>query len=274
MSHALLGLAALAYCAAGVAYLWYLVRADAPAARLGASGLSLGLLLHGAALAIKVARQGLIPATNVQEGLSLLAWLVGLTYLLLDRRLRIPILGAFVTPLMLLVVLPALALPTPDGPIPPALHAGLLPLHNVAAFLGNALFALAFGVGSCYLLQERELKGPARLSALWSKLPSLEVLDGLNRRLVIWGFVLLSFAIATGALVAKRAWGSAWSWEPRELLAFLTWLLFAGLIQARQLVGWRGRRVAVLTMVGFALVMGSFIGLSLCPVDRHGGSFQ
>lgn len=274
MSHAFLGFAALAYCAAGVAYLWYLVRADVPAARMGSWGLGIGLLLHAVAIALKVFRQGMLPATNIQEGLSLLAWLMGLTYFVLDRRLRIPILGAFVTPLVLIVALPALALPTRDRPLPPALHAGLLPLHIVAAFLGNALFAVAFGVGLCYLLQERELKGPTRLSVLWSKLPSLEVLDLLNRRLVVGGFILLSFAIATGAFVAKRAWGSAWNWEPRELLAFLTWLLFGGLIQARQFVGWRGRRVAVLTMLGFALAMGSFVGLSLCPVDRHGGSFQ
>ncbi len=274
MSHALLGLAALAYCAAGVAYLWYLIRADAPAARLGFWGLAVALALHGAAIAFKIAAHDFLPAVNVREGLSLLAWLMGLTYLVLDQRLRIPILGAFVLPLVLIVALPALAVPIPDLPLPQALGAGLLLPHILTAFLGYALFAVAFGVGSCYLLQEREMKGRTRLTQLWSKLPSLEVLDRLGNRLVLWGFALFSVAIVTGALVAKGTWGSLWSWEPKEALAFATWLIFAALIQARQLLGWQGRRAAVLTMIGFLLAMGSFVGLALCPVDRHGGSFQ
>ncbi|MHB8420145.1 MAG: cytochrome c biogenesis protein CcsA [Myxococcales bacterium] len=274
MSHALLGLAALAYSAAGVAYLWFLIRADAPAARLGFWGLAAGLALHGGAIALKIVAHDFVPAVNVREGLSLLAWLMGLTYLILDQKLRLPILGAFVLPLVLLVALPALAMPTPDSPLPRALGAGLLPFHILTAFLGYALFAVAFGVESCYLVQEREMKGRARLSQLWAKLPSLEVLDGLGSRLVLWGFALFSFAIVTGALVAKGAWGSVWSWEPKEALAFGTWLIFAGLIQARQILGWRGRRAAVLTLIGFFFAMGSFVGLSLCPVDRHGGSFQ
>jgi cytochrome c-type biogenesis protein CcsB len=274
MSHALLGLAALAYCASGVAYLWFLIRADPSAARLGFWGLAAGVALHGAAIGLEVFTHDFVPATNVREGLSLLAWLMATTYLILDQRLKLPILGAFVLPLVMLVAFPALAMPIPDRPLSPALHAGLLPVHIFTAFLGNALFAVAFGVGSCYLLQERELKGRGHLSRLWSKLPSLEVLDLLNGRLVVWGFVLLSFAIVTGAMVAKGAWGSIWNWEPREALAFATWLLFAGLIWARQIFGWRGRRVAVLTMVGFLLAMGSFVGLALCPVDRHGGNFQ
>ena len=274
MSHALLGLAALAYCASGVAFLWYLIRADSSAARFGFWGLAAAVALHGAAIGFKVSAHDLLPATNIREGLSLLAWLMAATYLILDQRLKLPILGAFVLPLVMLIVFPALALPIPDQPLSPALHASLLPVHILTAFLGNALFAVAFGVGTCYLLQERELKGRGQLSGLWSKLPSLEVLDLLNGRLIAWGFALLSFAIVTGALVAKGAWGSIWDWEPREALAFATWLLFAGLIWARQLFGWRGRRVAVLTMFGFALAMFSFVGLALCPVDRHGGSFQ
>ncbi|HUB05762.1 MAG TPA: cytochrome c biogenesis protein CcsA [Myxococcales bacterium] len=274
MSHALLGLAALAYCAAGVAYLWYLIRADPPAARLGFWGLAAGLVLHGTAIALKIAGHDFVPAINVREGLSLLAWLMGCTYLILDQKLRLPILGAFVLPLVLLIALPALAVPIPDRPLPRALGAGLLPFHILTAFLGYALFAVASGVGSCYLLQERELKGKAHLSTLWSKLPSLEVLDHLGNRLVLWGFALFTFAIVTGALVAKGTWGSVWSWEPNEALALATWVLFAGVIQARQIFGWQGRRAAVLTMLGFLLAMGSFLGLSLCPVDRHGGSFQ
>jgi cytochrome c-type biogenesis protein CcsB len=199
---------------------------------------------------------------------------MGLTFLVINRRIQTPILGAFVMPLMLAVALPALALPGHARPLPPALeHAVLLP-HVLSAFFGDAVFGLAALVGIAYLLQERELKAKAHGSSLWAKLPSLELMDRLNRRLVVLGFVLFSFAIITGAVLAHGAWGAAFGWEPREVVALLTWLVYAGLIWARLQAGWQGRRAAVLTLVGFGLSMTGFIGLGLCPVDRHGGDFQ
>jgi cytochrome c-type biogenesis protein CcsB len=273
-SHELLGLAALAYFAALMAYLWLLIRTDSAAARAGAIALSIGLVLHGGAVLLEFIHYGLSPATNVKEGLSLLAWLMGLTFLLINQRLHVPIFGAFVMPLMLAVALPALALPGRTQPLPPALeHVVLLP-HVLSAFFGDAVFGLAALVGIAYLLQEHELKTRVQGSNLWARLPSLELMDRLNRRLVTAGFALFSFAIITGAVLARGAWGSAFDWEPREVVALLTWLVYAGLIWARRQAGWQGRRAAVLTLVGFGLSMAGFVGLGLCPVDRHGGTFQ
>jgi ABC-type transport system involved in cytochrome c biogenesis permease subunit len=92
--------------------------------------------------------------------------------------------------------------------------------------------------------------------------------------LVSAGFVLLTFTLASGAFFAKGAWGGAWTWEPKEVITLVAWLTYAGLIQARALAGWQGRRAAILSFIGFAILMGSLVGLSLCPVDRHGGTFQ
>jgi HemX protein len=274
MNHALLGFATLAYCVAGGGYLWFLFRADQAAAQVGRLALVVGLFLHGGAVILKLRQYGLAPATNVREGLSLLAWLLGICFLALNRRFRLPILGAFVAPLVLIVTLPVLLWPSPERPLPAGLHSGLLHLHIVAAFLGYALFALAFGVGLCYLVQERQMKGPNRPSQLWSRLPSLAVLDRINRTLVRLGFALLTFTLISGAFFARGAWGGAWTWEPKEVITLLAWLLYGGLIQARALAGWQGRRAAVLSLIGFGLLMGSFVGLTLCPVDRHGGTFQ
>jgi cytochrome c-type biogenesis protein CcsB len=273
-SHELLGLAALAYFAALMAYLWLLVRTDPVAARAGAIALSVGLVLHGGAVAIEFIHYGLSPATNVKEGLSLLAWLMGVTFLLINQRLRIPVLGAFVMPLMLAVALPALALPGRTRPLPPALvHAVVLP-HVLTAFFGDAVLGIAALVGFAYLVQEHELKTKIHGSSLWAKLPSLELMDRLNRRLVITGFVLFSFAIITGAVLAHWAWGAAFGPEPREVAALFTWLVYAVLIWARLQSGWQGRRAAVLSLVGFGLLMAGLVGVGLCPVDRHGGTFQ
>ena len=275
LNHVLLALAALAYCSSAMAYLWYLVRTDAVAARFGAASLLVGLLLHGTAVGLKFFHYGLSPAINLQEGLSLMAWLLGLIFWLVIRRLHLPILGAFVLPLMLLAALPALSLPGPNRPLPPALNTGLPPFHVLAAFLGEAVFGVASLIGVCYLLQERELRTHQSLSSsIWSRLPSLELLDRLNRRLVLYGFVLLSFTIVTGAFFAKGAWGEFFGWDPRELLTLLTWAVYAVLVWARQQAGWQGRRAALLTLLGFGLAMVGFLGMSLVPTERHGGSFQ
>lgn len=274
MTHVLLALAALAYCVAGMGYLWFLVGAEPLAARLGASALVTGLGLHAGALVLKVIQYGFSPAMDVQEGLSLLAWFIGLTFLALNRRLKLPILGAFVVPLMLIVELPALSLPGPVRPLSPALRTALLPVHVTVAFLGYAAFAVASLVGIAYLLQERELKARHALGSLWARLPSLELMDKLNERLTIAGFIFLSATIVTGAVFARGVWGSALGLEPSEVMAIVTWLLYGALLWGRLQVGWRGRRAALLTLVGFSVAMLSFVGLSFCPADRHGGDFQ
>jgi HemX protein len=275
VSHVLLALAALAYCAAGMGYLWYLVGIDRIAARLGAFALAAGLTLHTLALALKLSQYGFSPAMDAKEGLSLLAWFIGLAFLSLNRRLRLPILGAFVVPLMLLVILPALGGPGGGHSLPAELRNPLLLVHVVVAFLGYAAFALAALVGLAYLLQERELKGSRRGISIWARLPSLELMDRLNDRFTVAGFVLLTFTIVTGAFFARGVWGQMLSLvEPTELMAIATWLLYGVLLWGRLQGGWRGRRAALLTLVGFAIALVSLVGLSFCPADRHGGSFE
>src|SRR5438045_966627 len=89
------------------------------------------------------------------------------------------------------------------------------PALLAAAFLGNAVLALAFCVSLVYLFRERQLK-EKRIGGLSSRLPSLEALDMLNYRALAWGFPLLTLGIVTGALFAKHTWGRFWSWDERE----------------------------------------------------------
>ena len=275
MTHVLLALAALVYCAAGMGYLWYLMGSDRTGARFGTAALTAGLVLHGAALAIKTAQYGFSPAMDVEEGLSLVAWFVGLLYILVNRSFRLPILGAFVVPLILVVILPELGIPGSMHQLPQSLRTALLTVHVLPAFLGDAAFALGALVGVAYLLQEHQLKLVHAGTSLWARLPSLELLDRLNERFAVAGFALLSVTIVTGAMVARSVWGQALSLlEPRELMAIVTWLLYGALLWGRLQAGWRGRRAAVLTLIGFGLAMASFIGLAFCPADRHGGSFE
>jgi ABC-type transport system involved in cytochrome c biogenesis permease subunit len=132
-----------------------------------------------------------------------------------------------------------------------------LPAHVAPAFLGYAIFVLAFFVSLLYLLQDRQLKGKRKRSML-GHLPSLETLDELNYRFVAWGFALFTVGIITGTLLAKQRWGEFWTWEPVQVLSTIAWLLYALLLQTRA-AGWRGRKAATLTILGFALLVVSFL---------------
>jgi ABC-type transport system involved in cytochrome c biogenesis permease subunit len=124
-----------------------------------------------------------------------------------------------------------------------------------------------------YLLQEYQLKNK-KSSALGSRFPSLETLDRLNYIFLVWGFPLMTLGILTGSLWARINWGDYWSWEPRQISSALIWLLYGALLQARMARGWRGRKAALLTIVGFVVVLGYFLlGDSIFP-SRHGGRFE
>ncbi|MFL5450694.1 MAG: cytochrome c biogenesis protein CcsA, partial [Myxococcales bacterium] len=147
---------------------------------------------------------------------------------------------------------------------PPLVHSAELTLHVGAAALGTAALGLAFALSLLYLLGEKQIKTkhPGRL---FSRLPSLDLIDRAGWRLSVWGFVFLSVAIATGSLVSKESTGSSFPLQPKEGFAVLAWALLAGLIQARLVAGWRGRRVALLVVAGFLLLVGTYAGLLSRP---------
>jgi ABC-type uncharacterized transport system permease subunit len=109
-------------------------------------------------------------------------------------------------------------------------------------------------------------KRPGRLFA---RLPSLDLIDKAGYRLAVWGFVFLSLAIATGSLVSREATGTTLPLAPKQGFAILAWALFATMIQARLVAGWRGRRVALLVITGFVLLAGTYVGLLTAPA-LHG----
>jgi len=154
--------------------------------------------------------------------------------------------------------------------LPPALRSAWLPIHVTLAFLGNAVFALAFATSLIYIFEDNRLK--AKRPGRRRLLPSLERLDDLNHRLLSWGFPLLTLGIVTGAVWAHFAWGEFWSWEARETWSLVTWSLYAILLHGRS-VGWRGRRAATLTIFGFAVLLVSFVSVNVFFPGRHAGSF-
>ena len=176
-------------------------------------------------------------------------------------------------PLAVLMTLAAFAVGRDSSDIPPGLETFWLPLHVTLAFLGNAVFGLAFAVSVIYLLQERHLKHK-KMTALMKRFPSLESLDRLNYSLLVWGFPLMTLGILTGSLWAGIHWGDYWSWDPRQISSAIAWLFYGALLHGRITAGLRGRRAALLTMVGFCVVLGYFLwGDAIFPT-RHGGRFE
>ncbi|MBZ4396825.1 cytochrome c biogenesis protein CcsA [Myxococcus sp. MISCRS1] len=255
MSHTLVSLACHAYGIAAVAYLAYLVRQSEGLAMAGRVLVGGGLVLHGVALFELLGAQGGRPV-GLAQGFSALAFLLLAIFLALDVRYRRPVIGAFLTPLAVTVLLPGLLLHGGQSPLPPGVRQPLLPLHISLALLGLAAFAVAAGVGVMYLLMERQVRAK-RFGLLFARLPSLEFLDTLNRRLVVWGFIALSITLATGAFFVTTTVG--WQWDGKSIATVVAWAVFAALVNARIFAGWRGRRVALLTMAGFCLVLVSFL---------------
>ena len=117
-----------------------------------------------------------------------------------------------------------------------------------------------------YLIQEHFLKR-RRLGPLYQKLPSLDILDEINYRCLTFGFPLLTVAIITGAIWAETAWGTYWSWDPKETWSLITWFIYAALLHGRLTTGWRGRRAAVLSIIGFFVLLFTFLGVNLLPSE-------
>jgi cytochrome c-type biogenesis protein CcsB len=266
----LLKLALLAYLLSTAAFIFSLLSTK-PLPRTLAPALLFGAFLaHAGAIAARSAAAGYIAVTDFYEAVSFFTCLMTGVCLLVQLRTPVAILGVVVSPLAFVLTLGAFVFYSQVRDLPPALHSVWLPVHVTLAFLGNAVFGVAFSASVVYLVQERLLKGKKGVF-FFRRLPSLETLDNLNYHSLAWGFPLLTLGILTGAIWAEYAWGQFWIWEPRPVLSLLTWILYALLLHYRS-IGWRGRRAATLTIVCFAVLLFSFLSVRVLP-GRHGGEF-
>jgi cytochrome c-type biogenesis protein CcsB len=208
---------------------------------------------------------GRAPLSNLYESLVFFSLTIALFYLNLERRYRNRTLGAFAAPLAFLSI--AYASLSPDisdriQPLIPALKSNWLIVHVVACFLGYAAFAVAFGISIMYVIKYNH---PSAKGLLISTFPELRILDDINHQMVISGFLFLSAGIVTGAVWANSAWGSYWSWDPKETWSLITWIIYATLLHARMMRGWEGKRIAFISIIGFFAVIFTYFGVNLLP---------
>jgi len=268
MESLFLVIATLCYLSGTVGYLVYLFRDREQLHRISWSILLVGALFHGAALVMRTADTGHLPAATIQEALSLFAWVFVVTYLILQIRLQLRILGSFVSPLAVVFMLSSSFLPSQMMLKSEFIKSGWVIVHVASIFLANALFTLAFSLGVMYLLQERHIK-KKNFGFLYERLPSLERLDSIAHYCLMCGFPLMTAGLITGFAYAAVVWHSPWNWDPKEILSLVTWIIYAVLVHERLAVGWRGRRAAWLSILGFSAILLTFVGASLLLSGHH-----
>lgn len=258
----------LVYFVATLLYLVGVITRREPLGKAAKWVLVGGFGVHCMTLAARWLATGLTPAASLFEALSFFAWALVGTYLIFDLRYRIAVLGAFVCPLALVLMIGGSAAPKQVPAANPVLDSWWFPVHVTLAFLGYAVFAVAAMAGVMYLLQERRLKGK-HFSGLFYRLPSLDTLDSINYKCLTFGFPLMTMGIISGAIWANSAWGGYWRWDPKETGALVVWFLYAALLHGRLTIGWRGRRAAIFAILGFLCLLFTFLGVNLLLGGLH-----
>ena len=202
-----------------------------------------------------------VPWGNMYEFTLTGTFVVAFFYLVLSRRWPLdwlaPLVVAFVLTLLMVAVL---WLYDATGPLPEALNSYWLVIHVVSAILATGAFTLGGMTSVAYLLKRR---ASAPDTGFWGRVPSLEKLDLISYRIHAFAFPVWTFAVLiTGPIWAHQAWSSYWNWDPKEVWAFITWVVYAAYLHARSTAGWRGRNAAILALVGMATLWFNFIGIN------------
>lgn len=228
----------------------------------------LSFIFHTTAFIARFLEAGHLPMTNLFEAILFFTWLIVFLFILVERKYQLRVLGVFIIPLTFISLSYALILPKDISPLNPILKSAWLGIHVTLILLGNAAFAIAFGLGIMYLLQEKQLKSK-KTGLFYYRLPSLQILDELGYKALSFGFPFLTLGIITGSFWAKYAWGSYWIVDPKLIWSLITWLIYAALLHGRLTVGWRGRRAAIISIIGFLCVIFTFVGVNFLMKTTH-----
>lgn len=248
--------AALAYTGASVGYFLFLGRGSELAARWSARLLLAAALFHVTFLIGDAGRHPQLG--DVRQMLTIVSFAIAAAHLVALRYGRLAVLGAFTTPIVLLMFLAAgLGHSVPN--VPEEVRSVLLPAHVIVNILGVTAFTLAFAVATAYLIQERLLRR-RQLGGLFHRLPPLDVLDSLGLKLLLVGFPLFTLGSVSGAFWAAKL---PISLSPEQVLGLVAWAVFATVLLLRVAAGWQGRRAAIGTLLGFACALAVLIGYAL-----------
>ncbi len=258
----------IVYIVAAFFYLVYLFSKKESSAKTGLLVVTFGFFVHTLALIWRTIESGHAPFTNMYESLSFLAWSGALAYVIIEYKYKIRKAG----PYLMLIIIGIMALassplmPDEATPLMPALQSYWLWLHVSVTLFGEAFFAVAFVTSIMYLAADsREKKGRAKEGAI-----SSEKLDSISYRCVAVGFPLFTLGgLVFGMVWAYKAWGNYWSWDPKETWSLITWFVFALYLHTRIVMGWRGRRSALIAIFGFLAALFTYFGVNYLLAGLH-----
>lgn len=223
-------------------------------------------------LIFRTKESGHAPFSNLYESMAFFVWMMSLAYLIMEFKYKIKVVGAFVMAIAFIAMFATSMLPyrfQDIEPLNPALQSIWFELHVFSAFIGYAGFGLAFGMGLMYLIkarfEERKLS-----NFLIDRFPSSAILDELSYKSAAWGFIFFTLgALILGAVWANKAWGTYWSWDPKETWSLITWFVYAAYLHARVTRGWRGKKAAYVAIFGFLSTIFLYWGVSFVLPGLH-----
>lgn len=225
--------------------------------KIAFASFGIGFFLHSFFLVYRGFEISRLPLTDLKEALAFFAWAVSLCFFISYIRYRIRPLGLFLLPLVAILMLGTIFIKS--SPVPANFGSSWIYLHTICLFLAYAMFFVTSIAGVLYLFQEHELKGKKpKMFYYW--LPSLVLLDDLFYKFLISGFSFMTLGILAGIIWAEQDWVQGWQGDPKVIATMVTWGIYLLLIYLRLIAGWRGKRVAIISMAGFLSVLFTFLG--------------
>lgn len=211
----------------------------------------IALAFHGALIIGSAQRYGRIPLIGTHDTLGFLAWSIGAVYLVFGWKRRRDLYTYLAIPLIIILLAGSVVSPIMRGPLPPVLSTLWFELHVILSFVSYALFAVGAIFGALFLRnggREEEMN---------------------QYRSLLLGYVLFSIAMIFGGIWAHLAWGTYWLWTPKELWTTIVWFFYSLYLHARLVRGWNGRPVAWMGIIGFFIVLFTYIGVGLLMKSSH-----
>ena len=274
----ILGITTFIYMAATVCYVAYAVFRKDLLAKAGLVTLILAIFTNSAGIVLRwveTHKQGIgyVPLSNMYESLVFFALCIAVLYLFIELSYKVKIFGTYIVPFAFTTMAYA-SYSTEFGkeikPLLPALQSNWLIAHVVTCFIGYAAFAVSCGMAIFYLVKKYQSNRNVADSEA-KKL--LKTIDDINYRMIVFGFIWLSAGIITGAIWANSAWGTYWSWDPKETWSLITWFVYALALHAKYTRGWDGTRMSLASLVGFISVIITYYGVNflLSGLHSYGG---
>lgn len=253
------------YLAAMVLYLVFFALKAEKCAKAANIVILVAFICHTAALVVRGIGAGRLPLTNQYEFATSFSWGICLVYLIFFYRFKFQALGVFAAPVIFLVIGYAAMQSKEVHDLMPALQSNWLALHVSTAIISYGSFGVAFAISLMFLMREKKEGNP-----FWEKyIPDVHRLDIISYRAVCLGFLFLTLVLITGAIWAERAWGSYWSWDPKETWALITWFIYAIYLHLRIQRGWKDKNAARFAVIGFICVIFTYIGVNTLLPGIH-----